>query len=158
MLQWQFDGRSVAVSPEDLAGIETEKFKSRAALLTFSRTRPGALAAHFLSTARVRMKGASGVVTRSRHLRDITLAEWVANGCSGVTETRDLREMQTLAAVADALNQRNEAHAMDTIVMRMLAMGKAKEKGGSWDKASRLELIPLQGGDQLPAGLASLTS
>eukprot|EP00974_Lingulodinium_polyedra_P015990 1551618-Lingulodinium_polyedra.AAC.1 len=64
-----------------------------------------------------------------------------------------MREAQTLAAIADALAEDDPARALDVLVMRLTAMQRARAKGGRWDKASQLELIPTQAAEPGPAGL-----
>ena len=138
--------------------IDATKFKDRATLMTFCQRHPGALTAHFLGQVRQKVKGASGVLTQSKHLRDVDMVSWLQAGGSGVTEKRDLREVLTLATVVDLVNKDNVAQALDVIVMRVQAIQKAKSKGGDWEKASKLELISEPGTEMLPAGLHSPAS
>ena len=73
-----------------------------------------------------------------------------------MTELRDQREAQTLASVLDSVNDGDMSRAMDIVVCRLLALQQAKKKGGSWEKASKMELIPEPGGDMGPTGVLGL--
>ena len=156
-MRWKEKGRRQKVGPGQLAKVDMERFaQNRSRLLTFVAREPGAMTAHFLAQIRQRLKGPAGRITHTDQLRDISAVTWV--GISGLTETRDLREANTLAAILDAVNRKEIAEALDVLVMRLHAITKAKEKGGSWDKASKLELIQPVGGDMLPAGLSGLAA
>jgi hypothetical protein len=48
----------------------------------------------------------------------------------------------TLASAMDAINRREVQQAMDILSQRILAIQLAKRKGGSWEKAEAVELIP----------------
>ena len=56
-------------------------------------------------------------------------------------EVRDVREATTLATVLDRLSSNRTSLAVYTIAMRIVSMTPAKGKDGSWEKASRMELI-----------------
>ena len=58
----------------------------------------------------------------------------------------------------DAVSRRDVSRALDILVMRLQAIQRAKAKGGKWETASKIELIPEQGTEVGPAGLASFTS
>ena len=153
-LRWSMKARDQAVSPAQLAKVDAERFKRRADLLRFATEHPGALSAHFLSAVRIKL--GRGTVTRSKQLRDVPMAEWVQSGHSGLSEVRDQREALTLAAAMDALSRSDVARAMDLLSMRLVALQKAKCKGGSWEKAQTVELIPAPGTELGPAGLTAL--
>ena len=75
----------------------------------------------------------------------------------GVTETRDQREIMTLAAIMDAVNKKQLAAAMDTVVQRILSIQTAKgSKEGTWAKSELLELITPGSASLIPAGLSSI--
>ena len=74
-----------------------------------------------------------------------------------MTELRDQREALTLSAIMDAINRRELATAADILVSRLVALQFAKRKGGSWEKAAKLELIPEPGTEYGPAGLSGLS-
>ena len=83
---------------------------------------------------------------------------WMQAGGSNLTELRDIREATTLCCILDAINRNELSEALDMLTMRMHTMMTAKTKGGTWEKAARLELIPASTGDLLPAGLSGLAS
>ena len=142
-----------------MAQLDMEKFKAgRAALLAFARQHPGALTAHFLAQVLARVRGAAGRVTETKQLRDVSVMDWIQGGHSSLTELRDVREATTLASILDGVNREEIAAALDILTMRLHALMAAKSKGGSWDKASKFELIPTSGGDLLPAGLSGVAS
>ena len=151
---WQVDGRNRPVSATKLARTDVEKMKRRADLLIFSERYPGALTAHFFNT--VRVKGLKGPVTQSKHLREVDVSTHVVNGHVGVTELRDTREAMTIGMAMDLVNRGCYEKALDVLTMRLVALSRAKAKGGSWEKAQRGELIPEPGCDMGPAGLAGL--
>jgi hypothetical protein len=62
------------------------------------------------------------------------------------------------ACILDAVNWKCVDEALDILVMRLHALQAAKQKGGSWEKASRLELIPASGVKLLPAGLSGMAA
>ena len=71
---------------------------------------------------------------------------------------RDLREAQTIAAAIEQVSRRDLERAMDILCMRLVALQRAKAKGGSWEKAQRCELIPEPGSEAGPSGLGPLLS
>ena len=159
---WKLQDKDVEISPADHARMERERFKaangqSRAVLLTFAQRHPGALSAHFLSQVRQKLRGPAARPTKTSHLKEVSLTDWVTQS-SGLQEIRDVREAQTIACAIDAVNRNSIAEALDILVMRLHALQSAKSKGGSWDKAAVLELIPSTGSGLLPAGLAGITS
>ena len=130
---------------------------SRSALLTFAQRHPGALTAHFLSQVRERLRGPGQRPTKTSHLRDVSVVDWVGNG-SGLSEVRDVREATTLACILDAVNRKCVEEALDVLVMRLHALQAAKGKGGTCEKASKLELIPASSSELLPSGLSGMAS
>ena len=103
------------------------------------------------------MKGAGGVVLQTKELRDLDLSTWLTNH-SGLSEVRDVREGMTLAMIFDSIQKKDLARAADILVMRIQALQKAKAKGGKWESASKIELLPDSAQEVGPAGLASVTS
>ena len=81
----------------------------------------------------------------------------VNNGL-GLSELRDQREALTLSAVLDCVQRKQLSQALDIICMRLQALALAKKKGGSWEKASKVELVADSSVDTLPAGLSGLAS
>lgn len=155
--RWKEKGANKRVRPGAFAKLDQEKYKNRAVFLAFCARHPGAMTAHFLNAIRMRMRGAAGMMTSTKQLRDVSLAEWIKE--SGVTDVRDQRELITLATIIDHVNRKDLARACDTLVMRVQAIVKAKGKGGSWDKAAKAELIPEVGHAELgPAGFSGLNS
>ena len=154
-LQWDSKAKDRAVSPRMLSRIETEKFKGRSVLLAFAQKYPGALTAAFINNIRQKLRGGAGMVTRSKQLREIDVTRWVTD-TSELSELRDKREAVTIATMLNFINADQAAHAMDVGVMRLQALQTAKTKGGSWEKASKGELIPESGGDVRVAGVSGL--
>jgi hypothetical protein len=135
---WRRKGKNSRVTYANFARVDTMKFKRRAELLAFADKHPGVLAAHFLNG--VRHKQGRGNVTETKDLRSVAAADWVVSS-GQLKEVRDIREATTLATVLDHLNGDRTSQAVDTIAMRIVAMTRAKGKDGSWEKASRMELI-----------------
>ena len=71
-------------------------------------------------------------------------------------EVRDVREATTLASVLDHLNSDRTSQAVDTIAMRIVALTRAKGKDGSWENASRMEVISDSNKALGPCGFAGL--
>ena len=139
-----------------MAKVDTEKFKNnRALLMTYAAKHPGALTAHFLSMLRQRVKGPMGVIRKTSDLRDVSAVTWMQAGGSNLSELRDVREATALCCILDSINRNELSMALD-VLTRMHAVMTAKTKGGTWEKAARLELIPASTGDLLPAGLSGL--
>ena len=67
-----------------------------------------------------------------------------------------VRDAFTLASILDLVQRDEIAHALDVLVMRLQALAAAKKKGGSWEKASKVELI--SGTDTLASGLSGMIS
>ena len=80
------------------------------------------------------------------------------HGHSALSETRDVREATTLAHVLESVNRGDIATALDIVVMRLQALQRAKTKGGSWEKAAKIELILEAAGETLAAGIAAIAS
>ena len=134
--------------------VDAEKFKRRADLLRYASVNKGALSAHFLTA--VRLELGRGIATRTKHLRDVPVAEWVSWGAPSLNEVHDLREALTIATVMEAVIWRDLEKAMDLLPMGLIALQRAKGKGGSWEKAQALELPPAAGAEVGPAGLIQL--
>ena len=136
-----------------MTALEGKRFKKRGDLLRFAAERPGALGGYFLAGVFSRLS--KGPLRRSRQLREASVAQWAAQ-YTGLTETRDLREVATVAAALDHINRSELAQAVDLLSQRVVAIQAAKRKGGSWDKAESLELLPTSGLALAPGGLAAL--
>ena len=126
--------------------------------MSFVQKHPGAMTAHFLAMVRQKVKRAAGIVKNSSDLRDINLCSWMSAGSSSLSDVRDVREVTTLCHVMDAINRDDISTAMDTLALRIQSVIRAKSKGGSWEKSSKMELIPEQGVEMVPSGLTGLLS
>ena len=122
--------------------METKKWKAKGDLFTFAAEHPGALSGYFLAMIYSRMGG--GTVTSTRDLKQASVMGWVEK-YGGVSETRDVREMTTLAYAMDLVNKKQMAEVMDVLAQRILSIQNAKKKGGSWEKAEAIELTPSSG-------------
>ena len=131
-----------------------KKFRDQPDLVAFATTHPGALSAFFLSMIHQRVN--QTMLKRSSELRNHSVVDWVQR-CSGLVELRDTREAQTLAMAMDAINQNQLATCMDILAQRIQAIQAAKAKGGSWEKAAKIELALPQGALAGYSGLLRLT-
>lgn len=138
-LLWKPKGKDREVSYKKVHAVDSEKFKRKGELLAYASRHPGALSGHFLASIYARLS--KGKVERSSQLREASVVSWAAQH-SGLTEVRDVREVLTLAEAMDAVNRKEIARAMDILAQRILAIQQAKRKGGSWEKAESIELIP----------------
>ena len=66
--------------------------------------------------------------------------------------------MLTPCSVLDHINGRDLETAMDILSQRIVAIQTAKQKGGSWDKANRLELVTALGDVPTASGFQKLAS
>ncbi|CAE8627969.1 unnamed protein product [Polarella glacialis] len=153
-VQWKDQGSSKSVKAESVRRLEGIKFKARGELLTFAARHPGALSGYFL--AMIHQKLSAGRVTRGKQLREVSVSQWAAQH-SGLTETRDLREVATLGAVMDCINMRDLSTAMDTLSQRIVAIQRAKTAGCDWKKAEALELVVGNGPLAAASGMLRLT-
>ena len=153
--RWREKAKSKEIKAKALYAIDSVKFKRRADLLAFASKHEGALTAAFVNS--IRQKLLKAPVRQSKELRDTTLCEFVASGSSGLSDIRDQREMATLLTVMDLCNKRELEKMMDVISMRCMSILAAKAKGGTWEAASKMELIAEQNGKIGPAGLSSMT-
>ena len=96
------------------------------------------MAAHFLSGVRLKQRGAAGTLRHSKDLRDCSVSDWLAvSHNAGLTEVRDVRELQTLAVVMDSISRDELSRAMDVLAMRIESVIQAKSNGGTWEKSQR---------------------
>jgi len=142
------------VTAEQLHKLSAQRFKNRGALLAFAAKHPGALTASFL--AEVHRKCGLGEVRETKNLRKASVRTW-ATDKSGLTDLRDQREISTLAAVADHLQVDEVAMALDIICQRISAVQLAKQKGSTWERAEKSELIPIGSHLMAPPGVQQLT-
>lgn len=134
--------------------VDTRRFKKRSDLLIFAAQHPGALTANFING--IRQKLMKGGILKTGQLRDVELTEYVSTGAAGFKEVRDRREAMTILQVMDYINQQEIEKAMDVLSMRLTALIEAKSSGGTWEKASKKELIPEEGSSLAPAGLSGM--
>ncbi len=154
-LKWGARARNRSVDPELERKLETAKFKAKGDLMAFAAKQPGALSAYFLSM--VHRKLSHGRISQSKQLRRASVSQW-ATAHSGLSEIRDQREVQTLALVMDLVNTDDLAAAMDVLAQRIIAVQRAKSKGGNWDKAENVELLAGVGSGAAASGLLKLTA
>ena len=81
-----------------------------------------------------------GSVTQSEELRQVNVSAW-ATKFAELNDVRDQREVATLIALMDKIQAYEVEEAMDIMVQRIVAIQEAKEKAGSWDKASKFEFV-----------------
>ena len=91
----------------------------------------------------------------TRELRRASVVSW-AQKYSGVTELRDQREIATLAACMDGTQKKDVEQVMDIMAQRIISIQQAKQKGGSWEKSQKLELVSQDGTGAMPSGMARL--
>ena len=152
-LRWRARGKNREVTPQELHELETQRFKHRGALLSYAARHPGALAASFL--AEVHRRCGLGAVRQSKDLRKAPVKTW-ASDKTGLSDVRDLREVATLATIADHLNLDEVDKALDVVAQRVGAIQLAKMKGNSWEKAEKSELIPVGSHLVAPPGVQQL--
>ena len=129
------------------------KFKARGDLVAFATKKPGALAAHFLIT--IFEKLYNRLPRETRDLRRASVAAW-AQKHGNLSEVRDQREVATLAHCMDLVAKRDLEELMDVMSQRVLAIQQAKAKGGSWEKAQRIELLAPEGAGAASSGMLRL--
>ena len=74
------------------------------------------------------------------------------------SQTRDVREVATLATILDHVNADEIEQALDVLTQRILSIQLAKSTGGSWAKSEKIELIPTGASCLAPGGVSSLAS
>ena len=142
------------MEPWQMQILDRDETETQAAFLSFAQKYPGSLTARFLSNCKAKLRG--GRNTKTKHLKDVSGSSWVQARLVSLAEIGDQREAQTLASVSDLVNAGDMSRAMDIVVSRRLALLQAKEKRGSWQKASKMELIPAPGRDMGPTGAPGL--
>ena len=85
----------------------------------------------------------------------VSTATWAAT-MTGLTEQRDLREVQTLCLAMDLVKKKEVAQALDVIAQRIVAIQQAKKPQGKWEKAEQIELLPTGGSSLASSGMLSL--
>ena len=134
-------GKDVDCTVKQHQKMATMKFKKRADLIAFQAGHPGSLAAAFLAKVRENMMKSPGENTRD--LRHVSVTTWSLDPAkTGLKETRDQREVQTLAQILDAINKSDLPRAADLVAQRIKAVQRAKDGKGTGEKAALLELLP----------------
>ena len=107
------------MSARMLHSVEAHKFKKRRDVVQFAANNPGALSGYFLAPVFSRL--CKGVFRQQGDLQTVSVSAWAAQH-SGLTDIRDLREIQTLAYAMDSVNRGELAQAMDVLSQRILAI------------------------------------
>ena len=107
--------------------------------MQYAATHPGALSGYFLATCYQRLS--KGTIGTQGDLARVSVAQW-ASSRAGLSDIRDAREVATLAHAMDAISRKEVQQAMGILAQRILAILLAKRKGGTWEKAEAVELIP----------------
>ena len=130
LLRWKANAkrRDREVQPESVRELETRKWRARGDLLSFAARHPGALSGYFL--AMVHQKLSHGMVRQRSDLNRVSVSQW-ASQHSGLSEMRDLREVQTIAAAMDLVNVGTLAECMDTLGRRRAAAGRRRSRSSS---------------------------
>ena len=153
-LRWGHKAKSRSVEYDEVHALDMQRFKKKGELVAYATKHPGALSGHFLASVYARLS--KGRVTKTSQLREASVVSW-ATQHAGLTEIRDIREVLTLAEAMDSINRKEIARAMDILAQRILAVQQAKRKGGSWDKAEAIELIP-SGNSLASSSMLALTN
>lgn len=154
-VRWKHRGSSRSLSPRQVTRFAGHKFRDQSDVISFAAQHPGALTAFFLGM--VHQKLHQGLVRNTRDFRRTSVLSWVERH-SGLAEVRDVREAVTLATAMDLMNQGQYAELMDVLAQRLSALQAAKAKGGSWEKAAKIELTIPPGQAAAPSGLLRLTT
>jgi hypothetical protein len=131
----------------------TKRFKARGELLSFATKYPGVLAGHFMCTVYERIH--NRLPKDVKELRRTSISAW-AQKYGGLTEVRDQREVATIAQAMDLISKGDLQEVMDLLSQRILSVQQAKAKGGSWEKASNIELVAKDGTGSVPSGMHRL--
>ena len=119
------------------------RVRKRSDLFKLSQQYPGALGALFLMQVKTKMLG--GSPDKVGDLYRIDPSRW-ATSLTGLTEIRDLREVQLLSKVVGKLNSGQVVDAVDLAAMRIKELLHAKVRsGGTWDTAALVSLMPADG-------------
>lgn len=154
-MRWRYQEKKpkAEISADRLHALERQKFKKRGDLVAYAARHPGALTGYFLSACYSKLS--KGMPTKRGDLTNTSLAAW-ASTHTGLTEMRDLREVQTLAMAMDYIKSSEVERAMDVLSQRVMAIQAAKKKGGNWERAEALELLPGTGSGLVPGAMLSL--
>ena len=153
-VRWKSEARSKRVDPKQIQNFATRKFRDQSDVVSFAAAHPGALAAAFLQ--QVHQKYSQLMMSNTKDLRKHNLVEW-SGLHSNTPDKRDSKEMVTCCLAMDSINAGQLATAMDVLSQRIVAIQLARSSGGSWEKASRVELTIPGGGTAASAGLLRLS-
>jgi hypothetical protein len=153
-VRWKSEAKAKRVNPKQIQNFATRKFRDQSEVVSFAAAHPGALAAAFLQ--QVHQKYSQLMMSNTRDLRKHNLVEW-AGLHSNTPDKRDSKEMVTCCLAMDSINAGQLATAMDVLSQRIVAIQLARSSGGSWEKASRVELTIPGGGTAASAGLLRLS-
>ena len=153
-VHWRAEGRNKAIRAKQITRMATRRFKDQSEVLAFAAQHPGALTAAFLQM--VRQRTSQIMMSNTRELRNVSLVDWAQHHLQ-LTEMRDQKEIMTLCLAMDNINARKLEAAMDVLSQRIAAVQAAKSKGGSWEKAAKMELTLPPGAPTTSSGLLRLT-
>jgi hypothetical protein len=153
-LRWEADGRNKKVDPRKVQRFATKRFKDQGDVIAFASQHPGALTAHFLQM--VHQRFCQVMMKDTREMRSHSLVDWTTH-FSHLSDIRDQKEVMTLSLAMDSINARKLETAMDVLAQRISAVQAAKSKGGSWEKAAKIELTLPPGQASSSSGLLRLT-
>jgi hypothetical protein len=154
-MRWRASGRNKKVEPKKVQRFASRRFRDQGDVIAFAASHPGALTAHFLHLVHQRFSQLT--MKETKQYRSHSIVDWALHH-SGLTETRDQKEVMTLALVMDSINARKLETAMDVLAQRIAAIQAAKAKGGSWEKAAKIELTLPAGQSAASSGLLRLTT
>ena len=154
MPRWDRGKKRRSLSPGGIRNLQTIRVKNRAELIHFASRHRGCLAAQFLVAVHNAL--AKGDPKDTRELMHVDVTRW-SQDCTGLKETRDLREVQNLCLVLQRLQAGRESEAADCIAQRIKSILTAKAPKGSWEKAQQIELLPVSGAAVATAAELSLT-
>ena len=92
---------------------------------------------------------------QSSQLREVSIGAW-ASQHTGLSETRDLREVANIAAAMDCIQKDEIAQALDILAQRVVSIQSAKKPGGKWEKSEQVELVHPSGAGLASSGMLSL--
>ena len=154
-MRWRAKGKNNRIDPKKVQKFAVRRFRDQGDVISFAAQHPGALTAHFLHM--VHQRFTQLMMRETKQYRDHALVDWAAQH-SGLSEVRDQKEVMTLCLAMDSINARKLETAMDVLSQRINAIQAAKAKGGSWDKAAKIELTLPPGQSSASSGLLRLTA
>ena len=153
-LRWGADGRNKKVDTKKVQRFASKRFEDQGDVIAFAVPHPGALTAHFLQM--VHQRFSQPIMRETREMRSHSPVDW-ATHFNNLSDIRDQKEIMTLCLAMDPTNARKLETAMDVLAQRINAVQATKSKGGSWEKAAKIELTLLPGQTSSSSGLLRLT-